>query len=85
MLTQVAVAHTLAYPYGTPKVMSSYTFDSHNEGAPKQPVYNSDGSDNCGGSGWVCQHRFPEIANMVYTLSLSFSGVCKINKINGLL
>ncbi|CAL8462690.1 g2223 [Coccomyxa elongata] len=64
-LYKVAVAHTLAYPFGTPKVMSSYTFNSHDEGAPKQPVYHSDGSDNCGRGGWVCQHRFPEIANMI--------------------
>lgn len=63
-LPQVAVAFTLAYPYGTAQVMSSYTFTGHDDGAPTQRVYNGDGSDNCNSATWVCQHRFPEIANM---------------------
>jgi len=61
---QVAVAFTLAYPYGTAQVMSSYTFSGHDDGAPIQHVYNDNDSDNCNSATWVCQHRFPEIANM---------------------
>jgi len=55
----------LAHPYGYPKVMSSYYFDSHDQGPPKSPVH--DGSNvNCGnGHPWVCEHRWSPIANMI--------------------
>ncbi|CAE7424067.1 amy [Symbiodinium pilosum] len=55
----------LAHPFGYPKVMSSYYFDEHDQGPPGQPVH-SDGGLACGdGHPWVCEHRRPEIANMV--------------------
>ncbi|CAE8704668.1 unnamed protein product [Polarella glacialis] len=55
----------LAHPYGHPKVMSSYFFDSHDQGPPPDAVHSSGGL-NCGaGKSWVCEHRRPEIANMV--------------------
>mmetsp|Transcript_32666 Transcript_32666/g.78520 ORF Transcript_32666/g.78520 Transcript_32666/m.78520 type:complete len:464 (+) Transcript_32666:41-1432(+) len=47
----------LATQYGYPKVMSSYAFDSHDQGPPSYPV-------NCGND-WICEHRRPEVANMV--------------------
>ena len=51
------------------RVMSSYSFgDNSDQGPPHNADYstadvpiNSDGS--CGG-GWVCEHRWPSIANM---------------------
>ena len=49
----------LAYPYGYPKVMSSYEFDESDAGPPDAPV-----EGGCG-EGWVCEHRDPIIANMV--------------------
>ncbi|WP_053979702.1 alpha-amylase [Marinagarivorans algicola] len=59
----------LAYPYGYPKVMSSYFFDSYNQGRPDNGVHSGDGC----GQGWVCEHRWRGIANMVnfrnYTVS----------------
>ncbi|MCP8899098.1 alpha amylase C-terminal domain-containing protein [Gilvimarinus xylanilyticus] len=59
----------LAYPYGYPKVMSSYQFDPNTTAGtdmgPPAP-------GGCDANGWVCQHRWGNIANMVgfrnYTL-----------------
>ncbi|KAJ1307094.1 hypothetical protein OPQ81_001212 [Rhizoctonia solani] len=53
----------LAYPYGTPTVLSSYTFSDKDAGSP------SNGAGSCSGSGgangWQCQHRWTAIAGMV--------------------
>ncbi|ELU39236.1 glycoside hydrolase family 13 protein [Rhizoctonia solani AG-1 IA] len=52
-----------AYPYGTPTVLSSYTFSDNDAGSP------SNGAGSCSGSGgangWQCQHRWNAIAGMV--------------------
>eukprot|EP00928_Gymnodinium_smaydae_P049886 TRINITY_DN334_c1_g1_i1.p1 TRINITY_DN334_c1_g1~~TRINITY_DN334_c1_g1_i1.p1 ORF type:complete len:411 (+),score=65.78 TRINITY_DN334_c1_g1_i1:411-1643(+) len=56
-LYYLATVFMLATPYGYPKIMSSYNFDSHDQGPPSLPV-------RCG-SGWVCEHRRAEVANMV--------------------
>ncbi|OLP82331.1 Alpha-amylase [Symbiodinium microadriaticum] len=55
----------LAHPYGYPKVMSSYYFDDHDQGPPGQPVHGDSGLACGDGQPWVCEHRRPEIANMV--------------------
>uniref|UniRef100_A0A7S3M178 alpha-amylase n=1 Tax=Spumella elongata TaxID=89044 RepID=A0A7S3M178_9STRA len=56
----------LAYPYGYPKVMSSYYFESSEQGPPSTPVHGSGGVVHCGeGQPWVCEHRLSAIANMV--------------------
>jgi alpha-amylase len=53
----------LAWNYGTPTVMSSFAFSSSDQAPPSdangfvEPV-------TCG-TGWLCQHRVAEIANMV--------------------
>ncbi|KAG8709015.1 hypothetical protein FRC11_005970 [Ceratobasidium sp. 423] len=53
----------LAYPYGTPTVLSSYDFSDNDAGSP------SNGAGSCsaygGANGWQCQHRWPAIAGMV--------------------
>lgn len=70
----------LAWPYGYPVVMSSYAFQkANNYDTSFGPPYNADGStrgpwadgasaptcfDQTRG-GWVCEHRFRPIANMV--------------------
>ncbi|BDA42333.1 Alpha-amylase A [Coccomyxa sp. Obi] len=65
-LYKTAVAFTLAYPYGSPQVLSSYYYGRHGDGAPRKPVHGGDGALNCGdGITWVCQHRWPQVANMV--------------------
>src|SRR5690554_117981 len=52
----------LAYPYGYPKVMSGYEFDhtttAGTDMGPPAP-------GGCDANGWVCQHRWGNIANMV--------------------
>ena len=51
----------LAYPYGYPKVMSSYFFEDHDQGPPE----NGPNTGNACGSAWVCEHRWRSVANMV--------------------
>lgn len=48
----------LGWPYGYPKIMSSYDWSSHDQGPPGR------GASNCD-SGWLCEHRERAIANMV--------------------
>jgi len=52
----MAVAFMLAYPYGYPLLMSSFFFNNPNQGPPL--------SGTCG-DGWVCEHRWRQIFNMV--------------------
>jgi alpha-amylase len=68
-LYKMATAFHLAWPYGIPRIMSSYEFIGHDEGPPQDsngnivsPRINADGS--CA-NGWVCEHRWREIAGMV--------------------
>merc|ERR1712137_581650 len=63
------VAYMLAQDYGFTRVMSSYYFDSDDQGPPHNGDFttadvpiNADGT--CGG-GWVCEHRWNSIAKMV--------------------
>ncbi|KZT36083.1 glycoside hydrolase family 13 protein [Sistotremastrum suecicum HHB10207 ss-3] len=53
----------LAYPYGTPTVLSGYTFSNTDQGSP------NNGSGTCygagGTNGWLCQHRWSAIAGLV--------------------
>ena len=62
-LYNIANVFMLAWPYGYPKVMSSYSFSHGDQGPPSQTVYQN-GSAQCGGA-WVCEHRWSSIANMV--------------------
>lgn len=78
-LYDLANVFMLAWPYGYPKVMSSYEWGGVNDnlGPPHDgqgntlPVYRSDGSMSCAnvndnaGHQWLCEHRRPIIANMV--------------------
>ena len=61
----------LGWPYGYPKVMSSYEFSYFNQGPPSNDRGNtnniySEGSDdpNCFNE-WKCEHRWRPISNMV--------------------
>jgi len=65
---RLSVVFMLAWPYGIPQVMSSYSFASDWSGPPSAdgqisdvPI-NADGQ--CGG-GWICEHRWRAVANMV--------------------
>ncbi|XP_005388874.1 PREDICTED: pancreatic alpha-amylase isoform X2 [Chinchilla lanigera] len=76
-LYKVAVGFMLAHPYGFARVMSSYRWDRNfqngkdvndwigppnNNGATKEVTINAD--TTCG-NGWVCEHRWRQIRNMV--------------------
>ncbi|KAF8650166.1 hypothetical protein AX16_005400 [Volvariella volvacea WC 439] len=54
---------SLAHPYGTPTILSSYSFSDRSEGAP------NGGYGTCsatgGKGGWLCQHRYTAISGMV--------------------
>lgn len=69
-LYRMAVAFFLAHPYGVPKVMSSFAFESNDQGPPQDadgnivsPNFDED-REECG-HGWVCQHRWRQVAGMV--------------------
>ncbi|XP_050507592.1 alpha-amylase-like isoform X2 [Diabrotica virgifera virgifera] len=60
---KMAIAFMLAHPYGTTRIMSSFAFDNFDQGPPiQQPGFNAD--DTCT-NGWVCEHRWRQIYNMV--------------------
>ncbi|SCL22604.1 alpha-amylase [Micromonospora inyonensis] len=59
----LANAFMLAWPYGSPSVMSSYTFTDRDAGPPSDAT-NKTLNTTCY-SGWECEHRWPVIANMV--------------------
>jgi alpha-amylase len=61
-LYELANVFMLAWPYGYPKVMSSYRFDDSDQGPPTAPPVDS---DNVCTQDWVCEHRSPAIAAMV--------------------
>ena len=54
----LAHVFALGWPYGYPKVMSSYDWNDHDQGPP------SNGASSCS-NGWLCEHRDRAIANMV--------------------
>jgi alpha-amylase len=59
----LAEAFMIAWPYGVPQVMSSFTFSDPDAGPPAA----GDGTTSavtCG-SGWACEHRWRTTANMV--------------------
>ncbi|XP_030623337.1 pancreatic alpha-amylase-like [Chanos chanos] len=75
---KIATAFMLAHPYGMTRVMSSYRWDRHIVDGKDQndwmgPPSYPDGStksvpispDGTCGDGWVCEHRWPLIRNMV--------------------
>jgi len=60
----LATVFSLAHPYGTPTVLSSYTnFYNYDSGGPNGGAGTCTG--NVGTKGWFCQHRWQAIAGMV--------------------
>jgi alpha-amylase len=62
-LYTLANVFQLAWPYGTPVVMSSYGFTDFDAGPPTDGG-GSTRTVSCG-NGWICEHRQRPIANMV--------------------
>lgn len=64
-LYDLANVFMLAYPYGYPKVMSSYDFHGDTDtGGPNVPVHNN-GNLECYANNWKCEHRWAYIAGGV--------------------
>lgn len=66
---KMATAFKLAHTYGHIRVMSSFAFEDSDQGPPQDsngnlisPSINAD--ESCG-NGWVCEHRWRQIYNMV--------------------
>ncbi|QRW07285.1 alpha-amylase [Ceratobasidium sp. AG-Ba] len=59
----LAMVFSLSYPYGTPTILSSYSFSNIDDGAPNGGAGTCSGSG--GSNGWLCQHRWPAVAGMV--------------------
>ena len=58
----LATIFSLAHPYGTPTVLSSYSFSDTNAGAPNGGYGTCSGTG--GSNGWLCQHRWVAFAGM---------------------
>ncbi|KAK6757096.1 hypothetical protein RB195_015117 [Necator americanus] len=71
---RLAVAYMMAWPYGYPRVMSSFYFDHRDQGPPhsgsktgyatRSPTFVSHDETCNVTSGWVCEHRWPTIREM---------------------
>ncbi|TRM56873.1 glycoside hydrolase superfamily [Schizophyllum amplum] len=59
-----AMIFSLAHPYGTPSILSSYEFSNSDDGAPNGGVGTCT-AEGGGENGWLCQHRWLAIRNMV--------------------
>ncbi|CAI5451676.1 unnamed protein product [Caenorhabditis angaria] len=88
---QLAVAFMLAWPYGYPRVMSSYYFSfsdqsppnagASNEYATTSPTFNDDKTCNSN-SGWACEHRWPTIREMAkFRSSVQGTAAAEIDKL----
>lgn len=63
-LYKMAIAFMLAHPYGSTRIISSYYFDEYSQSPPSEsPGFNP---DNTCTNGYVCEHRWSEIYNMVH-------------------
>lgn len=58
----------LSHPFGTPRIMSSFDFQSKDQGPPndgKENILSPSIHDNICSNGWICEHRWRQIYNMV--------------------
>lgn len=64
----VALVFMLAWPYGVPQIMSSFSFTNGDQGPPSDNGNTKDVPilpDGLCGNGWVCEHRWRPVGNMV--------------------
>lgn len=65
---KMAVAFMLSHPFGTPRIMSSFDFQSKDQGPPNDGngnILSPSIHDNICSNGWICEHRWRQIYNMV--------------------
>ncbi len=60
----LAEGFMLAYPFGTPSVMSGYAFTGSDQGPPADSAGRATDA-SCGTGSWTCQHRDARISGMV--------------------
>jgi len=63
----LSLVFMLAWPYGIPQIMSSYAFSTDVQGPPNNNGFTNSVpivGDQCGG-GWLCEHRWRPVRNMV--------------------
>lgn len=70
-LYRLAQALVLARPYGLVRIISSYRFNTSDQGPPSDPATGrirparvDPTSGQCTGGDWVCEHRWPALAAM---------------------
>ncbi|KAG8722066.1 hypothetical protein FRC08_007487 [Ceratobasidium sp. 394] len=59
----LAMVFSLSYPYGTPTILSSFSFSQTSDGPPNGGAGTCSGSG--GSNGWLCQHRWAAVAGMI--------------------
>lgn len=64
-LYDLANVFMLSWPYGYPKVMSSYDFNGNTDAGPPAQHVHSSSKLACFGDSWQCEHRRPYIAGAV--------------------
>lgn len=66
---KMATAFHLAWPFGISRVMSSFDFKIENQGPPMDENSNiipaSFNADDSCGNGWICEHRWRQVYNMI--------------------
>lgn len=65
---KMAIAFMLAHPYGSTRLMSSFDFENTDQGPPQDSNENIISPNIVGDTctnGWVCEHRWRQIYNMV--------------------
>ncbi|MFI5780608.1 alpha-amylase family protein [Nocardia sp. NPDC051570] len=60
----LANAFLLAWPYGHPKILSDYAFESYDEPSPSDPLGRTLDAA-CVDGHWLCEHSWPGIGGMV--------------------
>lgn len=75
---KMATAFHLAWPYGISQIISSFAFDNSDQGPPIDaaghlisPKFNDDGACI---NGWICEHRWRQIYNMVKWKNVAENG-----------
>ncbi|QRV93162.1 alpha-amylase [Ceratobasidium sp. AG-Ba] len=76
----LAMVFSLSYPYGTPTILSSFSFSQRSDGPPNGGAGTCSGSNGAGG--WLCQHRWAAVAGMVPFFNAA-QGTALVNWQNG--
>lgn len=62
---KMAVSFLLGHPFGLVRIMSSFNFTNSDQGPPQDTNGNIISPDETCSNGWVCEHRWKEIINMI--------------------